>query len=95
MEGLNLGSKEIISVNVTDRLATITDLSPYTGEFKVTKHDDTTVTDWAAVNALVGMRVDCLVDTSTGYSKGRHKLYTRISIGAERPILGPFDFDVN
>lgn len=93
MDGLNVGTKEIISVNVTDRLATITDLSLYAADFKITKHDGTLVSDWSAVSGLVGMRVDCLVNTA-GWDTGRYKLFVRFTIGSEQPILGPFDFDV-
>lgn len=94
MERLAAGTKEIVSVYVTDRLSSITDLSSYSADFKVTKHDDTLISDWAAVTSIVGMRVDCLLDTST-WGTGRFKLFVRPSIGAEQPVLGPFDFDVD
>lgn len=94
MEGLNSGTKEIVSVFVTDRLGSITDLSAYSADFKVTKHDGTVISDWGAVTAINEMRIDCFLDTST-WDTGRYKLYVRPTIGAETPILGPFDFDVS
>lgn len=94
MERLNAGTKEIVSVVLTDRLGTITDLSSYAGDFKVTDHSGTTVVqDWTAVTTITGMRVDCLVNT-VGWDKGRYRLLVRITVGAELPIIGPFDFDL-
>lgn len=94
MEGLNVGTKEIISIYVTDRLGEITDLGAYSADFKITQHDGTLVSDWAPVSAIESMRLDCLLDT-TALSAGRYKLYARPLIGSEQPILGPFDFDLD
>lgn len=93
MEDLNAGTKELVSINVEDRLGTITNLSTYAVDYRVKKEDDTDQVAWASVAAVVLMRVDCLLDT-TGWSTGHYELFIRPTIGSERPILGPFDFNV-
>lgn len=97
MEDLNVGTKEIVSVNVTDRLSTITDLSIYTVSYKVENDDGTDKVTWTSVADVVGMRVDILLDTTTGsggWPAGHYELFIRPTIGSEQPILGPFDFNL-
>lgn len=93
MDTLNVGTKEIVSVYLTDRLGTITDIA--SAEFKIMTEDETdTVVDWATVENIAGLRVDCLVDT-TGWTEGTYKLYVRPSIPPENPIVGPWEFGVS
>ena len=95
MDDLNVGTKELISVNVEDRLGTITDLSSHAVSFRVAKDDGTDQVAWQAVSGITLMRVDCLIDTTIGpWPTGHYELYIRPTIGSEQPILGPFDFDL-
>jgi hypothetical protein len=93
MDDLNAGTKEIVSINIEDRLDTITDLSSNTVDYKVEKDDGTDQVSWALVTEVVLMRVDVLLDT-TGWDTGHYELFIRPTIGSEQPILGPFDFDL-
>ena len=95
MDDLNAGTKEIVSVNVEDRLGTLSDLSAYAVNFRVANEDGSDRIAWTAATNVVLMRVDCLLDTTVGpWPTGHYELYIRPTIGSERPILGPFDFDV-
>ncbi len=93
MDDLNVGTKEIVSVSLDDRLNTITDISADPVSFRVAKEDGTDQIAWTPVTNIVLMRVDCLIDT-TGWPLGHYELYVRPTIGAERPVIGPFDFNV-
>lgn len=92
MDTLNKGTKEIASVLLTDRLDSVTSIA--SADFKVVTEDETTVVDWAAVENIDGMRVDCLLDTTT-WNEGIYKLYVRPSVPPEQPIIGPFEFGVS
>lgn len=94
MDTLNVGTIETLSVELTDRIGSITDLSIYAVDFQVLKEDETSQLAWTAVAAVVGMRADCLLDT-TGWAEGTYKLYIRPTIGPERPIIGPFEFGLS
>jgi len=96
MDDLNAGTIEIVSVDVTDRLGAITDLSIYVVNFRVAKEDGSDQVAWALATNVVLMRVDCLLDTITGtaWPKAHYELYIRPIIGSEEPILGPFDFNL-
>lgn len=96
MDDLNVGTKEVLSVNVDDRLDTINDLTPYAVYYRVLNEDDSVKLAWTIATDVVVMRVDCLVDTTTGggWAAGTYKLYIRPTIGAEQPILGPFEFNL-
>ena len=95
METLNKDSKEIISFNITDRLGGVNSLSAYNVEHKVVTEDEQTIkVDWTTVFGTTGMRVDALLDT-TGWDEGTYKLYIRINIVPEVPILGPWEFGLS
>jgi hypothetical protein len=93
MDDLNVGTKEIVSVDLTDRLGTITNLGIYVVNYRVSNEDGTDKLAWTPATAVNGMRVDCLVDT-TSWSLAHYELYVRPTIGVEMPIIGPFDFNV-
>jgi hypothetical protein len=102
MDTLNLGTKELISVYLSDKLGLI-DTIP-AADFKVISEDEVdTVANWAAVENIDGMRVDCLIDTTTGagitntdpWPEGTYKLYVRPNIPPETPIVGPWEFGVS
>lgn len=93
MDTLNKGTKELLSVILTDRLGLI-DTIP-AADFKVISEDETTIVqDWVAADSISGLRVDCLVDTST-WDEGTYKLFVRPDIPPESPIIGPFEFGVS
>lgn len=95
MDTLNIGTKEIVSVYLTDRLGDITSIP--NADFKIVTEDEVdTVADWASVLNIVNMRVDCLIDTTgQAWSEGTFKLYVRPNIPPEAPIVGPFEFGVS
>lgn len=93
MEDLNAGTKELVSINVEDRLGSINDLSIYAIDFRVEKEDGSDQVAWTSVANVVLMRVDCLLNTS-GWALGHYELFIRPTIGSEQPILGPFDFNL-
>lgn len=93
MEDLNAGTKELVLIDVEDRLDSATDLSAYAIDFRVEKEDGTDQVAWTPATTVTLMRVECLLDT-TGWSTGHYELFIRITIGSERPILGPFDFNL-
>lgn len=93
MQTLNKGSIETISCLLTDRLGNIDTIAA--ADFKVVSEDETvTVQDWTGAENISGMRVDCLIDTTT-WDEGTYKLYVRPSIPPETPIVGPFEFGVS
>lgn len=95
METLNKGTKELFSVQLQDLLGAVTTLDGINVEQKIVSEDEiTTVQDWATVSQTVDMRVDCLLDT-TSWDEGTYKLYIRVNIPPELPIIGPFEFGVS
>lgn len=98
MDTLNVGTKEVRSIELTDRLGTLTTLDTINVEQKiVTEDEQDTKQDWATVFQTVGMRVDCLIDTTTsgGWAEGTYKLYIRVNVPPELPVLGPFEFGLS
>jgi hypothetical protein len=93
MENLNSGTKELVSINIEDRLGEVTDLSTDTVDYRVLNEDGSDKLAWGLATNVEGMRVDCLIDT-TGWETGHYELFVRPTIGSEQPILGPFDFDL-
>lgn len=102
MQTINVGSKEIVSCLLTDKLENVTTIP--SADYKVVSEDEVdTVVDWAVATNIDGMRVDCLLDTSTGsgiggtdpWVEGTYKLYVRCDIPPEAPIVGPFEFGVS
>jgi len=95
MVKLNIGTKEIVVVSTGDRLAEITDLGPYNVEQKIISEDEQTVKqNWTTVLETSVMDAHCLIDT-TGWAEGTYKLYVRINVPPELPILGPEILEVS
>jgi hypothetical protein len=95
MDTLNLGTKEVRSIELTDRLQTLTTLDGLNVEQKIVTEDEQTIKqDWATVFQTVDMRVDCLIDTTT-WDEGTYKLYIRVNVPPELPVLGPFEFGLS
>lgn len=95
MEKLAKGTKEILLVNVVDRLKAITTLNGLTMKFDVyDRQGNIKMNQVTATNA--GMIAQCLVDTTTGggWAAGKYVLYLDITTGPEKPRLGPFEFEL-
>lgn len=93
---INKGSIEYREIDVTDKLNAITDLSTYTVEQKIVTEDEkTTKQNWTAVDQVTGMSILCLIDTTSFDDGGNYKLYVRVHVDPEVPILGPFEFGVS
>ena len=95
METLNVGTKEIVSLDITDRLGGITSLATYNVEYKIITEDEATIKqNWTTVLNTSAMRADILID-STGWAEGTYKLFVRINIIPEVPVFGPFVFGLS
>ena len=95
MDTLVEGTKEIVVIELNDRLGTVTALTGINVEQRITTEDESAVEqDWTGVVNTDGMSVECLIDT-TGWDEGTYKLYIRVNIPPELPILGPFEFGVS
>lgn len=85
--GITQGTKEIIPVTIVDKTNVTTDLSGASPKFWFQKPDDTYVYNNVAATAS-GMRIDCLVDTSSGgpgglLATGTYRLYVGWTNGSE------------
>jgi len=91
---LTQGTKEIIPVDVVDTSEVVTDLSTATPKFWFQREDDSYTYDNVAATA-VGMRVNCLVDTSAAGPDGLlptgevFRLFIGFTVGSEIIKLGP------
>lgn len=95
MENLVLGTKETMLVTVVDRLGNLATLDGLVMKFDVIDREgNKKINQQAATNA--GMIAQCLVDTSAWLAtdKGKYQLYLDVTSGAEKPRLGPFEFEV-
>jgi hypothetical protein len=94
---LNVGTKELYAVELTDKLGAITDLAAYAVHFKILSEDEAdTVVDWTLVNSKDGMIVYPLIDTTVGtWGERTYKMYIRATIPPEAPILGPIEFGLS
>lgn len=94
---LNVGTVELLVVDLTDKIGTITDLTAYAVSYKVMdESEDNVIVNWTVVNSKSGMRVFPLIDTTVGtWPEGTYKLYVRPTIPPETPILGPMEFSLS
>lgn len=91
---LTKGSIEHLPVNVRDRLGTLTSLDTVPTTYFVRKETDRSSALAEATANTIGMTVFCLIDTTT-LAQDRYELLVRIDIpGSEKPLLGPFNFEV-
>jgi hypothetical protein len=91
---LTQGTIEHLPVNIRDRTGNLTTLDSVPTTYLVRKESDkaTEVVETQAVT--IGMTAFCLIDT-TNMPLDRYELLVRIDIaGSEKPLLGPFDFEV-
>lgn len=96
METLNKGTAEIFSVQMQDLFGEISSLEGHTVSQRIISEDEVDVAqDWSPVDQIVGMRVDCLINTDNTWDEGVYKLFVRISISPELVIKGPFLFGVS
>jgi hypothetical protein len=93
---VNKNSIEVLPVLVTDRLGGISTLDGYPLAFRITDRNETQVQNWTSCNNDV-MTVLPLIDTTGSVFEdgGTYKLYIKINIGPEIPILGPIEFEVS
>lgn len=92
MEELAKGTIEYLPVVVSDRLGVLTTLDGLTLQFRIDNEDDSAEVAWTSCNSD-GMTVLPLIDT-TALDELTYKLYVKVSIGPEFPVLGPFEFQV-
>lgn len=87
---------------LTDKLGNVDTVD--SADFSVLSEDEeSTMVDWATATNIKDMRIDCLIDTTTGggedgtdpWPEGTYKLYVRPSIPPEAPIVGPWEFGVS
>lgn len=93
---LNTGTAEILMVDVTDALGTITDLVSVPVDYRVLTEDEVVQVNWTPVDSKLGMRVYVLIDTTQGtWLEGVYKLYVRPHVSPEAPVLGPIEFGLS
>ncbi len=96
MVTLNVGTKEIVSVLLEDRLNSIATLDPYVVQYRIRNEQEVDQVPWATVLDTTDMRVDILIDTTVGtWAEGVYKLDIRPQIAPEAPILGPILFGLS
>ena len=88
------GTKEIIPVTIVDKTNVTTDLSGMSPKFWFQKPDDTYVYNSATASAT-GLRIDCLVETSSGgpgglLALGLYRLYVGWTNGATSEVVKKF-----
>lgn len=88
------GTKEIVPVLVDDTTDQLSSLSGTSPKYDLLKEDESTI--YSAANATpVGMRLDCLLDLSSGGPGGliaagtKLRLFVTFTNGSEQPRLGP------
>jgi hypothetical protein len=92
---IRAGSVEYVLVHVGDRLENVISLLPLSPSFSVYAPDDTP----KQVNIPADtdeMTAKCLIDTTVGgiWPSNTYRLYLKLNAGAETPILGPVEFNV-
>lgn len=92
MEKLVKGTIEFLPVIVEDRLGSITTLDGHTTSYRLDDENDVVKVAWTACNTDV-MTALPLINTTT-LEKLIHRLYIKVDVAPEYPILGPFEFEV-
>ena len=91
------GTKEYYVVDLIDRLSTVDDLSVDATLWKYDTYDPSGTIIANQLDAgIQTMRMLCLIDTTlSAYTvQANYDLYVYMTIGLERPKIGPFKFDV-
>lgn len=93
---VNRGSVEYLPVRVSDKLGGISTLDGYSLAFRITDMEEAEVQTWSSCNND-GMTVLPLIDATQSAlaDGGTYKLYIKITINPEIPILGPIEFEVS
>jgi hypothetical protein len=92
MEQLVKGTIEFLPVVIEDRLDGITTLDGHNTTYRIEDEDGTQKLAWTACNSQ-GMTALPLVNT-TSFDKVIHRLFIKIDLAPEYPVLGPFEFEV-
>lgn len=92
MDTLNYGSLEYYPVKLADRLNNLTDLDTIVCQYKVEDENEEIKVDWSTATTD-GMIILPLLDTAV-IGKGNWRLFVRLNIAPESPIVGPFEFGI-
>lgn len=87
------GSVEHIPVDIADRLGGLTDLAGTAPSYSIRKESDQGAALQTGSPTVVGMRVYCLIDSTT-LPKDRYELLVSFNNPPETPVVGPIDFEV-
>jgi hypothetical protein len=93
---VNKNSVEFLPVLVSDKLGGISTLDGYMIQFRITDVEENQLVAWTSCNNDV-MTVLPLIDATASWAQdsGTYKLYIKITITPEIPILGPIEFEVS
>lgn len=87
MERLELGTKETLLVDLTDRLAQVSDLATHSPTYTVIDKDGGKLYD-AEPAPVDLMQVQCLIDTTVGvWEKGEYELLVGFAISPDVPLI--------
>ena len=99
MQEYPLGTKEYLTVDVTDRLGLVTSLEGYTINYEILFRETQVIAQEgsSSVEGATMTVLSMLDTTTTGYEAyvwvvGPYQLYITISASPEAPKLGPFEF---
>lgn len=92
-DGLVLGSKEYVIIDVTDRLSNLTSLTGATYDWRE-KNASTWLAQGLTVTAI-GMRAFCLIDTAVAGVSGEYEVFLQFVNAPENPRLGPVRFKID
>ncbi len=89
------GTKEIITVDVTDKLGNITTLNGASGKFDVRRRGSDTWLIQDQANTNTGMEAHCLIDTAPSQWKvTTYELFVHFDALPEVPRVGPVVFEI-
>jgi len=93
MQELVKGTIEELPVEIHDRLGQLESLDGVTTSFQITDEPGTNIiVPWTICNSTAMIALP-LVNTST-MNYAIYKLYVKVAVSPEFPILGPFEFAV-
>lgn len=95
MPRLTRGTVEYVPADLADRTGVVTDLSSASPTFDVVDDDDVYWYQDESASAT-GMRINCLMDTSSAHSLGlwpigHYRWFVGFTVGSEVVKLGPVD----
>lgn len=92
MEQLVKGTIEFLPVVIEDRLGGISSLNGHSTTYKIEDEEGTQKVAWTSCNTQE-MTALPLVNT-TNLDKVIHRLFVKVDLAPEYPVLGPFEFEV-